>query len=137
MRRFYTAESVTEGHPDKVCDQIADAILDECLRYDPSSRVACEVLATRGNVFVAGEITSGYEPPVFDVIRKVLEECGYCTDGIEMEGDSYLKSSSNREFQGYPLTDNDVLLSNADVSGIFAGDGAALFDIYNRYVQAN
>lgn len=46
MRRFYTAESVTEGHPDKVCDQIADAILDECLRYDPSSRVACEVLAT-------------------------------------------------------------------------------------------
>ena len=76
MRRFYTAESVTEGHPDKVCDQIADAILDECLRYDPSSRVACEVLATRGNVFVAGEISSGYEPPVFDVIRKVLEECG-------------------------------------------------------------
>ena len=68
MRRFYTAESVTEGHPDKVCDQIADAILDECLRYDPSSRVACEVLATRGNVFVAGEITSGYEPPVFDNI---------------------------------------------------------------------
>ena len=70
MRRFYTAESVTEGHPDKVCDQIADAILDECLRYDPSSRVACEVLATRGNVFVAGEITSGYEPPVFDIIPK-------------------------------------------------------------------
>ena len=72
-------------NPDKVCDQIADAILDECLRYDPSSRVACEVLATRGNVFVAGEISSGYEPPVFDVIRKVLEECGYCTDGIEMD----------------------------------------------------
>ena len=62
---------------------------------------------------------------------------GIDTDGIEMEGDSYLKSSSNRDFQGYPLTDNDVLLSNADVSGIFAGDGAALFDIYNRYVQAN
>ena len=62
---------------------------------------------------------------------------GIDTDGIEMEGDSYLKSSSNREFQGYPLTDNDALLSNADVSGIFAGDGAALFDIYNRYVQAN
>ena len=85
MRRFYTAESVTEGHPDKVCDQIADAILDECLKHDPSSRVACEVLATRGNVFVAGEISSGYEPPVFDVIRKVLGECGYCTDGIEMD----------------------------------------------------
>lgn len=62
---------------------------------------------------------------------------GIDTDGIEMEGDSYLKSSSNRDFQGYPLTDNDALLSNADVSGIFAGDGAELFDIYNRYVQAN
>ena len=62
---------------------------------------------------------------------------GIDTDGIEMEGDSYLKSSSNRDFQGYPLTDNDALLSNADVSGIFSGDGAALFDIYNRYVQAN
>ena len=85
MKRYYTAESVTEGHPDKVCDQIADAILDECLKHDPSSRVACEVLATRGNVFVAGEISSGYEPPVFDVIRKVLGECGYCTDGIEMD----------------------------------------------------
>ena len=51
MKRYYTAESVTEGHPDKVCDQIADAILDECLKHDPSSKVACEVLATRGNVF--------------------------------------------------------------------------------------
>ena len=47
-KKLFTSESVTEGHPDKVCDQIADAILDECLRYDPSSRVACEVLATRG-----------------------------------------------------------------------------------------
>ena len=60
--------------------------VEMCIRdSDPSSRVACEVLATRGNVFVAGEISSGYEPPVFDVIRKVLEECGYCTDGIEMD----------------------------------------------------
>ena len=71
---LFTSESVTEGHPDKVCDQIADAILDECLRYDPSSRVACEVLDTRGNVVVAGAHTSGYEPPVFDVIRKALGE---------------------------------------------------------------
>ena len=62
---------------------------------------------------------------------------GIDTDGIEMEGDSYLKSSSNRDFQGYPLTDNDALLSNADVSDIFSGDGAELFDSYNRYVQAN
>ena len=48
MERFYTAESVTEGHPDKLCDQIADSVLDDCLAHDPLSRVACEVLATRG-----------------------------------------------------------------------------------------
>ncbi len=49
MRKFYTAEAVTEGHPDKLCDQIADAILDVCLKNDENSRVACEVLATKGN----------------------------------------------------------------------------------------
>ena len=61
MRRFYTAESVTEGHPDKLCDLIADSILDECLKQDPEAKVACEVLATKGNILIAGEITSKYE----------------------------------------------------------------------------
>ena len=56
--QFYTAESVTEGHPDKLCDLIADSVLDECLSHDALSRVACEVLATRGQIIVAGEITS-------------------------------------------------------------------------------
>ena len=74
MRKFYTAEAVTEGHPDKVCDQIADAILDVCLKNDANSKVACEVLATKGTVIVAGEITSAYEPDVFGVIKKVLSE---------------------------------------------------------------
>ena len=50
MKRFYTAESVTEGHPDKLCDLIADSILDECLKGDPEARVACEVFATKGTV---------------------------------------------------------------------------------------
>ena len=72
MRKFYTAEAVTEGHPDKLCDQIADAILDVCLKQDEQSRVACEVLATKGTIIVAGEITSTYEPDVFAVVRKVL-----------------------------------------------------------------
>ena len=55
MKRFYTAESVTEGHPDKLCDLIADSILDECLKGDPEARVACEVFATKGTVLLAGE----------------------------------------------------------------------------------
>lgn len=82
MRKFYTAEAVTEGHPDKVCDQIADAILDMCLKNDADSKVACEVLATKGNVIVAGEITSSYEPDVFGVIKKVLSEVGYSSEGV-------------------------------------------------------
>ena len=56
MNQFYTAESVTEGHPDKLCDLIADSVLDECLSHDALSRVACEVMATRGQIIVAGEI---------------------------------------------------------------------------------
>ena len=57
MKRYYTAESVTEGHPDKICDQISDAVLDACLREDSGARVACEVMALAGKVVVAGEIS--------------------------------------------------------------------------------
>lgn len=85
MRKFYTAEAVTEGHPDKLCDQIADAILDVCLKQDEQSRVACEVLATKGTIIVAGEITSTYEPDVFAVVRKVLSDVGYSSEGIAMD----------------------------------------------------
>lgn len=77
MRRFYTAESVTEGHPDKVCDQIADTILDACLKEDPDAHVACEVLATKGTVLLAGEITSRYEPDVLGLAERVVEQIGY------------------------------------------------------------
>ena len=77
MKRFYTAESVTEGHPDKLCDLIADSILDECLKGDPEARVACEVFATKGTVLLAGEITSKYEPDVLAVAEDVVEKVGY------------------------------------------------------------
>lgn len=85
MKRFYTAESVTEGHPDKVCDLIADSILDECLKEDSGSRVACEVLATKGNLLVAGEITSKHEPYVIGIVKKVLEDIGYHTEGLNID----------------------------------------------------
>lgn len=85
MKRFYTAEAVTEGHPDKLCDLIADSILDVCLKEDTESKVACEVLATKGNILVAGEITSSHEPPVFEIVRKVLEGVGYSPEGIEID----------------------------------------------------
>ena len=77
MNQFYTAESVTEGHPDKLCDLIADSVLDECLSHDALSRVACEVMATRGQIIVAGEITSLYEPSIPSIVRSVLRKVGY------------------------------------------------------------
>lgn len=85
MKRFYTAEAVTEGHPDKLCDLIADSILDACLKEDAESKVACEVLATKGNVIVAGEITSRHEPSVPTIVRKALEDVGYSPDGIRIQ----------------------------------------------------
>ena len=70
--RFYTAESVMRGHPDKLCDLIADSVLDACLQHDPASRVACEVMATHGHIIVAGEITTSAKPDVFNIVRDTL-----------------------------------------------------------------
>ena len=77
MNQFYTAESVTEGHPDKLCDIIADSVLDECLAHDALSRVACEVLATKGQVIVAGEITSLFEQDIPSIVHSVFRKAGY------------------------------------------------------------
>ena len=77
MRTLFTSESVTEGHPDKICDQISDAVLDELLRQDPESRVACETCATTGLVMVMGEITTRGYVPIADIVRKVVTEIGY------------------------------------------------------------
>ena len=77
MRKLYTAESVTEGHPDKVCDQIADAILDAILADDKNARVACEVAATTGLVMVMGEVTTTTYVDIQDIVRKTVNDIGY------------------------------------------------------------
>lgn len=77
MKRLYTAESVTEGHPDKVWDRIADTILDACLAKDPDTHVACEVLATKGTVLLAGEISSSFEPDMLSLAEEVVGQVGY------------------------------------------------------------
>lgn len=84
---YFTSESVTEGHPDKMCDQISDAILDECLRQDPMSRVAAEALTKTGMVCVAGEITTKGYVDIPRVTRKVIKEIGYLRGymGIQWE----------------------------------------------------
>ena len=93
MNQFYTAESVTEGHPDKLCDLIADSVLDECLSHDALSRVACEVMATRGQIIVAGEITSLHEPSVPRIVRSVLQKVGYNPDKYHIQCLFYQQSA--------------------------------------------
>lgn len=76
-KRYLTAESVCAGHPDKLCDIIADNILDECLRKDKASRVACEVMATKGKIIVAGEISCSEKIDIRNIVKNVLKELGY------------------------------------------------------------
>ena len=76
-KRLFTSESVTEGHPDKLCDQVSDAVLDAALTVDPTSRVACETYATTGLVIIGGEITSNARLDYESIARKTIEEIGY------------------------------------------------------------
>ena len=78
MARFlFTSESVTEGHPDKICDQISDAVLDDIYAHDPQARVACETTVTTGQVLIMGEISSTYKPDVAKIARQVVCDIGY------------------------------------------------------------
>lgn len=85
MSRIYTAESVTSGHPDKLADLIADSILDECLRQDENSHVACEVMLSHNKCFLAGEITTKAKVDYVEVAKEVIREVGYDADAIEYE----------------------------------------------------
>lgn len=74
---YFTSESVSEGHPDKLCDQISDAVLDACLRDDPESHVACETFASTALVLVGGEITTNTYVDIQEIARSIAEEIGY------------------------------------------------------------
>ena len=86
--KTFTSESVSEGHPDKMCDQISDAILDAYLKEDPNARVACETLVKTDLVVIAGEITSSAQPNLEKVIREVINEIGYDNDDLGFNGNT-------------------------------------------------
>lgn len=88
MSYLFTSESVSEGHPDKVADQISDALLDEFLAYDPVSKVACETLVTTGQVILAGEVKSSTYVDVAEVARRVIEQIGYTKSEYQFEAKS-------------------------------------------------
>ena len=85
---IFTSESVTEGHPDKVCDAISDAVLDACMAQDPNSRVACETMASTGFVVVCGEITTNAQIDYQKIVRKTIREIGYTSSDIGFDADS-------------------------------------------------
>ncbi len=85
MRKLFTSESVTEGHPDKLCDYISDSILDSYLAKDQNARVACETVAGKGEIFITGEITSIAEVDIEKVVRKAIQEIGYDNSNLDMD----------------------------------------------------
>ena len=113
---FYSAESVTEGHPDKLCDQIADTILDACLANDPNSRVACEVMATKGHIILAGEISTALMPDVANLTREVLLSVGYDPGRYQIE------CLFHRQSPDIEAAVNDPLDTGANPDAIGAGD---------------
>ena len=88
MRTVFTSESVTEGHPDKLCDQISDAVLDAILAKDPMARVACETCATTGLVQVMGEITTSTYVAIDEIARQVIRDIGYTSSDLCFDGNS-------------------------------------------------
>ena len=97
MPYLFTSESVSEGHPDKVADQISDAVLDAMLRQDPDSRVACETLVTTGLVVLAGEISTKAYVDLQKVVRETIDRIGYNSDEYQFSADSCAVMSSLHE----------------------------------------
>ena len=85
MKRLFTSESVTEGHPDKLCDYISDSILDACLAKDKYSRVACETVAGKGEIVVTGEITSKADINIEEIVRKAIKDIGYDNELLDID----------------------------------------------------
>ena len=98
---LFTSESVTEGHPDKMADQISDAVLDEILSDDPFGRVACETLITTGLVVVAGEITTSTYVDIPAVVRRTVTDIGYTISKIGFDGETCGVAVAIQEHDGY------------------------------------
>lgn len=133
MKTYFTSESVTEGHPDKVCDQIADAILDEIIAKDPKARVAVEALITNGVIFIAGEITTSIYIEIPDIARRVIKDVGYTnaeygfhheTSGVTTAIHAQ-SSDIARGVDSYKTEDGEVV--KEDLENLGAGDQGLMF----------
>ena len=129
---LFTSESVTEGHPDKIADQISDAVLDEALAADPHSRVACETMLTTGLALVAGEITTSAQLDIPEIVRSTIREIGY-TSACGFDGDACavlvaLDRQSPDISQGVDMAhEARVSLSDSELDRVGAGDQGMMF----------
>ena len=127
-RRLFTSESVTEGHPDKICDQISDAVLDALMEQDPMSRVACETSITTGLVLVMGEITTNAYVDIQKIVRETIREIGY--DRAKYGGViTAIDEQSSDIAMGVDkaLEAKEHLMSEDDIEAIGAGDQGMMF----------
>ena len=131
---LFTSESVTEGHPDKMCDQISDAILDELMRQDPMSRVACETCCTTGLVMVMGEITTKAYVDIQKIVRDTVREIGYTRGKYGFDADTCgvlttLDEQSTDIAMGVDkaLEAKENKMSDEDIEAIGAGDQGMMF----------
>jgi S-adenosylmethionine synthetase len=133
-RRLFTSESVTEGHPDKICDQISDAILDAILTEDPNARVACETTVTTGLVLVAGEITTSAYVDIQKVVRETIREIGYTRAkyGFDSETSAVLTAIDEQSPDiamgvDRALEAREGSMTDSDIDAIGAGDQGLMF----------
>lgn len=134
MSKLFTSESVTEGHPDKMADQISDAILDAILTDDPRGRVACETLLTNGICFIAGEITTKTYADMAKIARRVIEEIGYCGNGCGFDHEASgvavaIKEQSSDIAMGVDSfkADKSGKVVKEDLANLGAGDQGLMF----------
>ena len=132
---MFTSESVTEGHPDKICDQVSDAVLDACLEQDPRSRVACETAVKTGYVMLLGEITTNAQFNYDELVRKVVNEIGYDSSDKGFDGSSCgVMVAIAKQSGDIAMGVNQALetrdghhMSDAEVESIGAGDQGMMF----------
>jgi S-adenosylmethionine synthetase len=132
---MFTSESVTEGHPDKICDQVSDAVLDACLEQDPRSRVACETAVKTGYVMLLGEITTNAQFNYDELVRKVVNEIGYDSSEKGFDGSSCgVLVAIAKQSGDIAMGVNQALeardghkLTDAEVESIGAGDQGMMF----------